>query len=147
MRGTTPALAVAFAQSIAPRSSAAASRAIPGQAAPDRREENMADINNRETQRAGTTTGTTTGDWTTEERYWRDNFASRPYVRTDRGFDYYRPGYRYGFESAQRFRGKQWNDVESDLRTGFDRYEQRGQSKWEDVKDAVRDAWNRVTGR
>jgi hypothetical protein len=110
-------------------------------------EENMADINNRETQRAGTTTGTTTGDWTTEERYWRDNFASRPYVRTDRGFDYYRPGYRYGFESAQRFRGKQWNDVESDLRTGFDRYEQRGQSKWEDVKDAVRDAWNRVTGR
>ena len=110
----------------------------------------MADINNRETQRtAGTATGTTTGvgDWLTEEKYWRDNFASRPYVRTDRGYDYYRPGYRYGFESATRYRGKQWNEVEPDLRTGWDRFEHRGQSKWEDLKDAVRDAWNRVTGR
>jgi hypothetical protein len=109
----------------------------------------MADLNNRETQRAGTAkTGTTgLGDWNTEEKYWRDNFSSRPYARPDRGFDYYRPGFRYGFESAQRFRGKQWNEVEPDLRSGWDRYEHRGQSTWENVKDAVRDAWNRVTGR
>jgi hypothetical protein len=110
----------------------------------------MADLNNRETQRTGTTgtAGTTgIGDWTTEEKYWRDNFPSRPYARGDRSFDYYRPGYRYGFESAQRFRGKAWTDVESDLRGGWDRYEHRGQSTWENVKDAVRDAWNRVTGR
>jgi hypothetical protein len=113
----------------------------------------MADVNNRGTQRTGATAGTAStgttgvGDWTTEEKYWRDNFASRPYIRTDRGFDYYRPGYRYGFESAQRYVGKQWNEVESDLRTGWDRFEHRGQSKWEDLKDAVRDAWNRVTRR
>jgi hypothetical protein len=108
----------------------------------------MADIN-RDAQRTAGTTGTTTGvgDWTTEEKWWRDNFSSRPYARAERGFDFYRPGYRYGFESANRYRGKQWNDVEPDLRGGWDRYEQRGQSKWEDVKDAVRDAWNRVTGR
>lgn len=113
----------------------------------------MADLNNRDTQRKAGTTGTTTGgttgigDWSTEEKWWRDNFSSRPYVRADRGFDYYRPGYRYGFEAANRFRGKQWNDVEADLRSGWDRYEQRGQSTWENVKDAVRDAWNRVLGR
>jgi hypothetical protein len=113
----------------------------------------MADLNNRDTQRKAGTTGTapggTTGigDWSTEEKWWRDNFSSRPYVRTDRGFDYYRPGYRYGFEAANRFRGKQWDAVEADLRSGWDRYEQRGQSTWENVKDAVRDAWNRVVGR
>jgi hypothetical protein len=109
----------------------------------------MADLNNRETQRTGTAKPGTTGlgDWNTEEKYWRDNFASRPYARPDRGFDYYRPGFRYGFESAQRFRGKQWNEVEPDLRSGWDRYEHRAQSTWENVKDAVRDAWNRVTGR
>jgi len=114
----------------------------------------MADINDREPQRTGTASGTsaTTGaagvrDWSTEEQYWRDTFASRPYARADRGFDYYRPGYRYGFESAQQFRGKQWNEVESDLRGGWDRYEHRGQSTWENVKDAVRDAWDRVLRR
>ncbi len=108
----------------------------------------MADLNNRETQRTGTTTGTTDiGVWNTEERYWRDNFTSRPYARADRGFDYYRPAYRYGFESANRYPGKQWNDVESDLRSGWDRYEQRGESTWENIKDAVRDAWDRVARR
>ena len=88
--------------------------------------------------------------WTcsgTEEQYWRSNFSTRPYVNADRGFDFYQPGYRYGYESATRYRGRNWNDVESDLRTGWDKYEHRGQSAWENVKDAVRDAWNRVTGR
>lgn len=86
-------------------------------------------------------------DWTTEEDYWRDNWQSRPYASADRGFDYYRPAYRYGFESARTYRGRQWNDLESDLRTGWDRYEGRGQSTWENIKEAVRDAWNRVTNR
>jgi hypothetical protein len=111
----------------------------------------MADLSDRDARRTGATRDTTgragISDWSPEEQYWRDNFASRPYAHADRGFDYYRPGYRYGFESAQRFHGKQWNDVESDLRSGWDRYEHRAQSTWENVKDAVRDAWNRVIGK
>lgn len=83
--------------------------------------------------------------WGAEETYWRDNWTSRPYVSADRSFDYYRPGYRYGFESANRLRGRQWADVENELEGGWTRYEHRGQSTWENVKDAVRDAWNRVT--
>jgi hypothetical protein len=85
--------------------------------------------------------------WSDEESYWRDKWNSRPYTTADRGFEYYRPGYRYGFEAANRYRGRQWNDVESDLQTGWDRFEHRGQSTWENMKEAVRDAWNRVTNR
>jgi len=96
---------------------------------------------------SGITDHSVTGDWGTEEQYWRSNFSTRPYVNADRGFDFYQPGYRYGYESATRYRGRNWNDVESDLRTSWDRYEHRGQGTWENVKDAVRDAWNRVTGR
>lgn len=87
------------------------------------------------------------GDWDAEDSFWRDSWSTRPYAVADRGYDYYRPAYRYGHESAGRYQGRQWNDVESDLRTGWDRYEHRGQSTWENVKDAVRDAWDRVTGR
>jgi len=86
-------------------------------------------------------------DWSSEETYWRGNFTTRPYVSADREFEYYRPGYRYGYESANRYRGRQWSDVESDLRSGWDRYEHRGQSAWDNVKDAVKDAWHRVAGR
>ena len=86
-------------------------------------------------------------DWLSEEQYWRTNWNDRPYVTADRGFDYYKPGYQYGYESANRYRGRDWNDVESDLRSGWDRYEHKGQGTWEHMKDAVRDAWNRVTGK
>jgi hypothetical protein len=86
------------------------------------------------------------GDWTTEDTYWRSNFASRPYAKADRGYEAYQPGYRYGFESAKRYGSRKWNEVESDLRTGWDKLEYKSQSTWENVKDAVRDAWDRVTG-
>lgn len=108
----------------------------------------MADVNRSNVSTGTATSGTgTVGDWTTEETYWRSNWSNRPYASADRNFDYYRPGYRYGFESASRHRGRDWNDVESDLRTGWDRYEHRGQSTWEHVKGAVRDAWDRATRR
>ncbi|HEX6631784.1 MAG TPA: hypothetical protein VF048_11875 [Gemmatimonadaceae bacterium] len=104
-----------------------------------------------DSNRMGTTgsTGSASGiDWNTEDAYWQTNYSSRPYATADRDYDYYRPAYRYGTESASRYRGRNWNDVESDLRSGWDTYEHRGagQSTWENMKDAVRDAWNRVTG-
>ena len=104
----------------------------------------MANRDNLDRATANTGLGT---DWLTEEQYWRSNWTDRPYVTADRGFDYYRPGYQYGYEAANRYRGRDWNDVESDLRSGWDRFESKGQGTWEHMKDAVRDAWNRVTGK
>ena len=85
--------------------------------------------------------------WDTEDVYWRDNFRGRPYVLGD-DYDRYRPAYRYGFESARHHLGRSWDEAETDLKSGWDRYEHRGElrSTWEDIKDAVRDAWDRVTG-
>jgi hypothetical protein len=83
-------------------------------------------------------------DWTTEDDYWRTNYNTRPYA-SGTTYDRWQPGYRYGWESAQRYQGRNWNDVENDLRTDWDRYEHRGTSTWEQIKAAVRDAWNRIT--
>ena len=113
------------------------------------------DINrDREQQRSTSTSPGSSGlvgteDWNAERDYWRTNFSSRPYARTDRPFEAYEPAYRYGYESANRYGGRQWQDVERDLRSGWDRYEHRGSSKstWEEIKDATRDAWDRVTGK
>ena len=109
----------------------------------------MANINDRND--LGTTSGGARGglgDWNSEENYWRTAWSSRPYATADRSFDQYRPGFRYGYESANRMKGKSWSDAENDLRSGWDRYEHRGDSNstWEQIKDSVRDAWDRVTG-
>lgn len=85
--------------------------------------------------------------WTDEERWWRDNYRTRPYVDANRSFDEYRPAYRYGYESARRLGSRNWDEAEPELRAGWDRYEERGQSTWEDVKDSVRDIWHRMTGK
>jgi hypothetical protein len=88
--------------------------------------------------------------WETEDNYWFENFASRPYSLGADFYDRFRPAYRYGFESAQHHVGRTWEEAEEDLRTGWDRYEPRREntSAWEEIKEAVRDAWERViTGR
>ena len=86
-------------------------------------------------------------DWVTEERFWCDNWHTRPYAAADLGFEYYQPGYRYGFEASRRHRGKPWEDIESTLRSGWERYEHRGSSEWDRVRDAVYDGWSRASGR
>ena len=88
----------------------------------------------------------TRSDWAAEDAYWRQNYRDRPYAGSNREYDYYQPGYRFGYESASRYQDRNWEDVESDLSRDWDRYEHRGTSTWDQIKDAVKDAWHRVTG-
>ncbi len=91
---------------------------------------------------------TNTNTWDREDTWWRENYGARPYA-TGKTYEEFRPGYQYGFESGQHHMGRDWNDVESDLRTGWDKFEGRtaGGGTWENVKDAVKDAWHRITGQ
>jgi hypothetical protein len=87
--------------------------------------------------------------WETEDNYWHENFSSRPYTIGADYYDRFRPAYRYGFESATRLGERSWEEVEAELRAGWDRYEYRKDhtSTWDDIKAAVRDAWDRARGR
>ena len=87
--------------------------------------------------------------WETEDNYWHENFSSRPYALGPDYYDRYRPAFRYGFESGQHGLGRTWDEAETDLRAGWERYEHRGEvpSAWDEIKEAVRDAWDRAVGR
>lgn len=81
---------------------------------------------------------------TTEDTYWRQNFASRPYA-SGQSYDDYRPAYQYGYDAASRYRGRRFEDVEPELSRGWDQAGTGGASlTWAHVKNAVRDAWDRV---
>jgi hypothetical protein len=105
----------------------------------------MANLENRTD--LGTTPGTISGEWNRDRAWWLQNFKNRPYVTADRRFEDYEPGYRFGYESARMYRGRNFNEIEPTLRTEYSRFEGRGHSTWEGVKEAVRDAWDRVTGK
>ena len=88
---------------------------------------------------------TSATDWNTEDAYWRNSYRTRPYAGSN-DYSYYQPGYRYGYEAANRYHGRDWSEVEPELQRNWDTYEHRGQSTWENMKAAIRDAWDRVTG-
>ena len=90
---------------------------------------------------------TTPLDWTTESTYWRDNYKTRPYFGVGRDYSYYEPAYRYGYESADRYTGRSWDDVQADLERGWENYTLRGKLAWNEIKDAVRDSWDRAKNR
>jgi hypothetical protein len=84
---------------------------------------------------------------TLEDSYWRDNYSTRPYAKSDLGYDAYQPAYRYGWESRARHAGKPFDQVEGDLAAGWDKAKGTSKLAWGDAKAATRDAWDRVDGR
>lgn len=84
---------------------------------------------------------------TEEDAYWRENHTSRPYFKTGRTYDDYRPAYAYGWESASRYHGRKFEDVESDLSRGWDKARGATRAEWNDMKAATRDAFERAQTR
>jgi hypothetical protein len=75
--------------------------------------------------------------------HWSNNYASSGDTYND-----YEPAYRYGSQmhSDARYQGRNWDEVESDLRSDWDtRYSRNGVSTWEKMKAAVRHGWDKVT--
>jgi hypothetical protein len=75
--------------------------------------------------------------------HWSSNYASG-----GGRYDEYAPAYSYGSEMAgsDKYRGRKWNDIESDLRSDWDKRQGGGgASTWAKFKDAVKHGWDRIT--
>lgn len=77
-------------------------------------------------------------DPTTEDNWLRDNFSSRPYYREGDTFESYTPAYRYGATAESQYGEGRFDEIEGDLRSGWE-----GEMEWERARDAARDAYDR----
>jgi hypothetical protein len=84
-------------------------------------------------------------DPTIEDKYWQENYQTRPYVDKGTPYDVYRPAYRYGWEARKQNAGKGFEEVEPGLQTGWETARDRSSLNWDKAKHAVRDAWDRIT--
>jgi hypothetical protein len=83
-------------------------------------------------------------DPTNEDRYWRENYASQPYAAGST-YEDYGPAYRYGWETRGRYStDRRFDDVEPDLRSGWERSRGTSRLDWDRAKHASRDAWHRI---
>ena len=78
------------------------------------------------------------------DEYWKSNYASRPYFVSGREWADYEPAYQYGYKSFGAHRGRQFADVESDLKRQWDTVRGKSRLMWEEAKEAVRDGWRHV---
>ena len=80
-----------------------------------------------------------------EDTYWRENFSSRPYVKSQSSYDDYGPAYRYGAESFGRSNGRSFDDAEPELKQAWLGAKGTSHLTWENAKAASRDAWTRMS--
>jgi hypothetical protein len=62
---------------------------------------------------------------------------------TDYTYEQVQPAYRYGYTLAtdQRYKDRNWSDVENDVRTNW---ESSNKGTWDRFKDSIRYAWERA---
>jgi hypothetical protein len=108
---------------------------------------------------AGTAAGTSGGfgthrSWDEAMPSYRERWTAR-YGTTGGRWEDWEPSYRYGHEMSAdtRYRGRDWNEVEPDLRSNYRSWAQsRGyrhddDSAWDNFKEGVRDTWDNARGR
>lgn len=86
-------------------------------------------------------------DQAQEASYWRETYATRPYVPADASFDDYGPAYAFGVGAFERHGvgGRSFDEIDDTLSSEWET--QRGDSRlpWEHARHASRDAWDRLT--
>jgi hypothetical protein len=80
-----------------------------------------------------------------EDAYWRDNYASRPYVGGKGSYDDYGPAYKYGVDTYPRYKGRSFDEVENDLSRDWGTARGRSSLEWDKARHATRDAWERLS--
>jgi uncharacterized protein (TIGR02271 family) len=83
-------------------------------------------------------------DPTTEDGWLREYFGARTDRKKDETHEHYRDAYRYGLSSAATYEGRRFEDVEPDLRSGWDKARGTSTMSWEGARGAVRHAFDRT---
>jgi len=84
-------------------------------------------------------------DPTGEESYWRQSYSTRPYYDAAWSYEDYSPAYNYALQNYDTYRGRSFDEVESDLGLGWDKAKGNSRLTWERAKEATRDAWHRLS--
>jgi hypothetical protein len=80
-------------------------------------------------------------DPSVEHAYWRENYASRPYVPAGTTYEEVSPAYQTGFEARGQYADKSFDQVEQSLGKNWDRVKGKSRLKWDQARLAARDAW------
>lgn len=102
--------------------------------------DNQANDSNPSNATASNTNGNS--DWNAQNKYWRQEYSSRPYYKSTQKYSMYEPAYRYGVDMYNQHPDTPYSQLsQSDLEQGWS--QARGESKlsWNQAQAATRDAY------
>ena len=83
-------------------------------------------------------------DPTVEEAYWAEQYQNEHYYDKRYSFQDYHPGYRTGWEGRARYSGRNFDEVERELQSDYERNRGKSRLDWENNRHAVRAGWDRI---
>lgn len=86
-------------------------------------------------------------DPTSEDAYWRANYASRAYATPRDAYEDWGPAYAYGVAHYNRNVDRSFEDVEGELERGWDSARGTSSMEWTRARLAAYDAWERARGQ
>lgn len=84
---------------------------------------------------------------TTEDAYWNETYLTRPYVEQNASYDAYRPAYRHGIDAYTKYEGRDFDEIEPNLRSDWEKARGNSALSWDKAKLASRDAYDRLKTR
>lgn len=79
-----------------------------------------------------------------EDSYWREHHAAQPYAAPGTTYDDYGPAYRYGVSTYEAYRGRPFDEVDSELSHDWGRFKGHSSLEWQQARHATRASWERL---
>ncbi|HZH42491.1 MAG TPA: hypothetical protein VEY50_00155 [Lysobacter sp.] len=78
------------------------------------------------------------------EGHFEKNFRNASYYRSDYDWNDYAPAYRYGYSTFGRYRGRDFDEIDDELGSEWERNRGGSRLAWSDARHAVRDGWHHI---
>ena len=80
-----------------------------------------------------------------EAAYWREQHAKQPYAK-NHSYEEFEHAYRTGYGSYEKYRGRQFNEVEESVANDYETGKPDSALPWDTVRPAVSSVWERMSG-
>jgi hypothetical protein len=91
---------------------------------------------------------TNRGQWVypeNEAAYWREQHSKQPYAKNC-PYEQFEHAYRTGYNSYQKYRGRQFDEVEQSVANDYESGKPDSALPWDAVRPAVNSVWDRMAG-
>jgi hypothetical protein len=81
-----------------------------------------------------------------EERYWREHHEEQAHAKEGTPFEHFAPAYRVGAQAAEKYPGKEFQEIEDDVALDYSKHQAGEALPWDHVRGASHAAWARASG-